>query len=361
MTTLEPLDPTFADSIFEELAVMDVQLDEDPLIYGPKRLNGKVALTRKMSSRCERIFLGIAQNLARYKRGLRASELLLDAEKKNLLANDPLVRSGRAVSEREAFAAGKLVDEIEAVSLCKNAVEELDMVVMVIKAKRSDLRDIQGRLRDQMRLCQEELGLGGRWGSRPPPADLEPGRGVATGADVDSMDSVIQLAREASDEVATAAAEAAEAEEVLEVVEEATVEEATVEEATEEEATEEEATEEEATEEEAAEVPEPALIVVSKIPDDLDLPEVASAPTVPVKHPENIPAPSNIPLVDEDEDYDIPVEDPEAEDDKVLDPTAGDDEVVSFLAVKDPVLAEKSRREIEEEDELDIESILSNL
>ena len=346
MTTLEPLDPTFADSIFEELAVMDVQLDEDPLIYGPKRLNGKVALTRKMSSRCERIFLGIAQNLARYKRGLRASELLLDAEKKNLLANDPLVRSGRAVSEREAFAAGKLVDEIEAVSLCKNAVEELDMVVMVIKAKRSDLRDIQGRLRDQMRLCQEELGLGGRWGSRPPPADLEPGRGVATGADVDSMDSVIQLAREASDEVATAAAEAAEAEEVLEVVEEATVE---------------EATEEEATEEEAAEVPEPALIVVSKIPDDLDLPEVASAPTVPVKHPENIPAPSNIPLVDEDEDYDIPVEDPEAEDDKVLDPTAGDDEVVSFLAVKDPVLAEKSRREIEEEDELDIESILSNL
>lgn len=35
-----------------------------------------------------------------------------------------------------------------------------------IKSKRADLRDVQGRLRDQMRLCQEEVGLGGKWGSK---------------------------------------------------------------------------------------------------------------------------------------------------------------------------------------------------
>ena len=41
---------------------------------------------------------------------------------------------------------------------------------MVVKSKRYDLKDIQGRLKDQMHLCQEEIGLGSRWGSRIPDA-----------------------------------------------------------------------------------------------------------------------------------------------------------------------------------------------
>ena len=38
----------------------------------------------------------------------------------------------------------------------------------VIKSRRTDLKDVQGRLRDQLRLCQEETGLGAKWGSRAP-------------------------------------------------------------------------------------------------------------------------------------------------------------------------------------------------
>jgi hypothetical protein len=36
----------------------------------------------------------------------------------------------------------------------------------VIKAKRTDLKDLQGRLRDQLKLCQEQISLGQRWGSK---------------------------------------------------------------------------------------------------------------------------------------------------------------------------------------------------
>jgi hypothetical protein len=36
----------------------------------------------------------------------------------------------------------------------------------VIKAKRTDLKDLQGRLRDQLKLCQEQIALGQRWGSK---------------------------------------------------------------------------------------------------------------------------------------------------------------------------------------------------
>jgi hypothetical protein len=89
--------------------------------------------------------------------------------KKNLLTNDPEVRAGRNLADRDAIASMKLKDEVENVSHLESVLDDLETLVTVIKAKRSDLRDVQGRLRDQMRLCQEEIGLGGRWGSRVPP------------------------------------------------------------------------------------------------------------------------------------------------------------------------------------------------
>ena len=189
--SLQPLDPQYADGIFTELATLEVHLDADPLVYGPKRLNGKIALARKMTARCERIFLDVSQ---------RQTKLLLELEMKNLLANDPEVRAGRAVSERNAIATGKLKDEVQAVADAEHGVEELDAVLTVVKAKRSDLRDTQGRLRDQIRLCQEEIGLGGRWGSKSPRGtELEPGQGFADGADVQEVEDLIESVREVSD------------------------------------------------------------------------------------------------------------------------------------------------------------------
>lgn len=199
-TTLPPLDPRVADDIFTELIDLEVGLDADPLVYGPKRLNGKIALARKQTARCERIFLDVSQRLSHYKRSFRAAELMLDLEKKNLLANDPEVRAGRAVAERDAIASGKLKAEVTAVYNATHAVADLEAVLAVVKAKRSDLRDIQGRLRDQIRLCQEEISLGSRWGSKSPRGtELEPGQGFADGADVEEIDQLIQSVRAVSD------------------------------------------------------------------------------------------------------------------------------------------------------------------
>lgn len=197
---LPPLDSSFADSVFAELVGMDVQLDPDPLPYGPKRLNGKIALTRKFLSRAERIFLDLSQQHARYKRGLRSATLILEVEKKHLLANDPEVRAGRAVSERDAIASGKLQAEVQAVANCQHAVEELETVIAVVKSKRADLKDIQGRLRDQMKICQEELALGSKWGSKSPGrgTELEAGQGFADGSDVEDVDDLIQGVRQIS-------------------------------------------------------------------------------------------------------------------------------------------------------------------
>ena len=194
------LDADYADGIFTELMGLEILLDADPLIYGPKRLNLKISLARKMLARCERLFLDVSQKLSQYKRALRSADLLLDLGKKHLLANDPEVRAGRAVSERDAIATGKLKVEVQAVHNNQHAVEDLEAVLAVVKAKRSDLRDTQGRLRDQIRLCQEEIGLNGRWGSKSyRPTELEPGQGFADGKDIQDVDDLIQEVRDVTE------------------------------------------------------------------------------------------------------------------------------------------------------------------
>jgi hypothetical protein len=47
-------------------------------------------------------------------------------------------------------------------------------VLVVVRTKRADLKDISSRLRDQLKICQEEINLGGRWGLRGPSFSTAP-------------------------------------------------------------------------------------------------------------------------------------------------------------------------------------------
>ena len=162
------------DTIFQQLAGLEVQLDENPLDYGPRRLNNKVAEARKMLSETEVLFLQVSKNIQRCKSAHRSAQTALDLAKKNLMANDPETRAGRNLATQDAIASIKLREEVEEVEKLTSALEDLDALLSVIKSKRADLRDIQGRIRDQIKLCQEEIGLGGRWGSKPPPGKVVP-------------------------------------------------------------------------------------------------------------------------------------------------------------------------------------------
>lgn len=177
------------DHIYEELGKLYVELDADPLVYGPKRLNGKIASSRKMLGRCEEIFLQVSHDLSRFTRALRLVETELSLRKNDLFANDPHVRSGRNVADREALAAVKLKSLVEKRYALASSEEELKATLVVVKAKRADLRDAAGRLRDQIRLCQEELGLGSHWGSKVPNApDIKP-TGIAVESSV--LDTIL--------------------------------------------------------------------------------------------------------------------------------------------------------------------------
>ena len=171
---LPTISPEYIANVFEALGAMEVLLDENPLDYGPRRLNNKVAEARKMLSDTESIFLKVTQAIQKYRAAHRAAETQLNLEKKSLMANDPETRAGRNLATQDAIASMKLRDQVEEVERLQSTLDDLDTLVSVIRAKRADLKDIQGRIRDQIKLCQEEIGLGGRWGSKPPPGTNAP-------------------------------------------------------------------------------------------------------------------------------------------------------------------------------------------
>ena len=166
------LDPSHIEGMYTALGAMHVELDADPLEIGPKRLNAKIAECRGMLSRCEKIFLDVSQNLHRYKRLHRAVSADFKLRMRDLLTNDTEVRMGRNVTDREAIAANKLRGEAEEIDRLTACVEDLEAVLTVVRTKRADLKDIQGRLKDQLKVCQEEISLGGRWGRSIPTARI---------------------------------------------------------------------------------------------------------------------------------------------------------------------------------------------
>lgn len=165
-SNLPVVEESVIDTMFEEVSNMEVMLDRDPLEFGPKRLNEKTSITRDHLTRCEKLFGQVSQWLQLYKRAHRAGQLEFDLAMQDLLANDPEVRAGRNVADRNAIAVIKMRDSKEDLDRLQVMIQDLDAVMAVIKSKRADLKDVQSRLRDQKNLCQEEIHLGAKWGSK---------------------------------------------------------------------------------------------------------------------------------------------------------------------------------------------------
>ncbi len=166
----------YIDLFYEEVSTMSITLDDDPIRYGPKRVNGKVAATKRLVSRCTEIEISLCRDLTNLNRKLRAATADLELSLQHLLTSDPEVRAGRSVKDREAIASMKLRDENVLVRVVEQACEEVKSAIIVVKTQKADLKDTQGRIRDQIRLIGEEIALGAMWGSATPDSDAKPVR-----------------------------------------------------------------------------------------------------------------------------------------------------------------------------------------
>ena len=152
------VDPERIARTYSELKKMEIRLDPNPIEYGPKRFNHRIAKTRAMLTRLEQIFLQTSEDLHYFKRRISAKTALYELDKRDLMINDPKCRVGRSQGEREALADVQLRPEIESLQTLILAAQDLESLMVVIKSKRTDLKDIQGRMREQMKLINMTSG-----------------------------------------------------------------------------------------------------------------------------------------------------------------------------------------------------------
>lgn len=150
---------------YTELKKMEVKLDPNPIEYGPKRFNNKIAQVRAMLNRVEQIFLQTSEDLHYFQRIINAKRTLYELEKRDLMINDPKCRVGRSQGEREALADVQLRDDLESLATLELAAQDLETLMVSIKSRRTDLKNAQSRMRDQMKLLEHDLSMGARWGS----------------------------------------------------------------------------------------------------------------------------------------------------------------------------------------------------
>lgn len=174
MSALPQIDQEVVNGLFAALSLMEVELDENPLDYGPRRLNNKVAQARRMLTETEGLYLKVAQWIQKYKAAHRTAETLMNLEIDNKLASDPEVRAARNLDTQKAIARVKLRGLVEDPDQFQSVLDDLSSLMNVVKAKRADLKDVQARIRDQIKLCHDEIGMGSRWGTKPPPGSKAP-------------------------------------------------------------------------------------------------------------------------------------------------------------------------------------------
>ena len=186
-TVADPRNPTVdldrISEVYAELKTMSIQLDPNPIDLGPRRFNNRIAQVRAMLTRVDQVFLQLSEDLHYYKRKINAKKTMYELEKRDLMVNDPKCRVGRHQGEREALADVQLRPQIEELRDLELASVDLETLITVVHAKRTDLKDIQSRMRDQMRLIEHDIGMGARWGDRAP------GQNVST--DADGLDALI--------------------------------------------------------------------------------------------------------------------------------------------------------------------------
>lgn len=169
MSDLLPDRPVVDDArileVYKEIRAMpEIVLDADPLAAGPSRMNNKKAQIRNQLSRCTALELQVLQDRGWFQRELTREQAKYDIAYTDLLANNPHVRAGRSTADREAAARVILVESVRNIKELELAVEDLERLLKVINTKQRDLRNLQIQLKDQLRICEHELNIDGKWG-----------------------------------------------------------------------------------------------------------------------------------------------------------------------------------------------------
>jgi|GEM_PF-3190927 len=240
--------------IHKELRSMPaIDLDADPLAVGPKAMNNKKAAISNQLRRCTALQLQLLEDRGWFEHELAREKGKYEIAYTDLLAHNPHVRAGRSTADREAAARVILAESVVRIKELELSVEDLERLLVAVKTKVTDLRNKQAQLRDQLKICEHELGLGAHWGQPTGAAYPMSKPEAVTADDVAVVDDLIAQVDAADNGDLEEESEESEEEESEE---EEPEEEGSEEEGSEEEGSEEEGSEEEGSEESEEEEPE---------------------------------------------------------------------------------------------------------
>lgn len=170
-------------SVYEELKNMEVFLDPNPIEFGPRRFNNRIAQVRALLTRLEQLYLQASEDWHFFRRQITSRTTIYELEKRELMVNDPRCRMGRHQGERGDLADVQLRPQIEEIRELELAAYDLETLMTAIKSRRTDLKDTQLRMREQMKLIEHDLGMGARWGDAAPP--------MAVSREPDELDTML--------------------------------------------------------------------------------------------------------------------------------------------------------------------------
>jgi len=158
----------YSDFLYSKLAGLSLDLDTDPLAHGPGRLTTKTADARNYLSVVTQMNIEVSNALRGAKRQLIYEEGILELKIKEMIINDSKAKAFATAKEREYYCQLQNKEDFEKLSRLKEYVHNLEFLMEAVKLKITDLKDLQVRIQNQVRLCQDEIAIGNKWGSNKP-------------------------------------------------------------------------------------------------------------------------------------------------------------------------------------------------
>ena len=172
------VDPSYIEELYEEVIGMEVPLDENPLDYDPSRLNSKIQKCRSHLDVVERKSQLSNRDLHTLKGRHLLEKKLYDIKERTLFSDNAEVRAPKHIEDRKRAASKKLEAELKSLSWLECGIADHTAMLEALKLKRADLKNTQSQIKEQIKLCNESLSLGMRWGTRGNTTiDLRPGVG----------------------------------------------------------------------------------------------------------------------------------------------------------------------------------------
>lgn len=152
------------DEILDRISEMELKLDYDPILKGPKFLTEQTAVLRNYMNEAQRYQEEVNRKKVKLRRRLRGLESEYDIRYDDLMVSDPEVQDFGNQSQRESMVRYKLREIREEIDSLKRQVSDLEAVEEAIDNKYSHLRETGWDLSRQQKLIRDELKAGGHWG-----------------------------------------------------------------------------------------------------------------------------------------------------------------------------------------------------